>query len=51
MVPIIHQIHKYHTLVSGVIIAKGMKMCEYLQGTILLEKLPPSWKAYHGQVK
>jgi len=39
-------IHDYETLVFEVL-AKGMKMCEYLQASSLLEKLPPSWKDYH----
>ena len=40
------QIHECKILLSEVL-AKKMKMCEYLQAGSLLEKLPPSWKDYH----
>ena len=48
--PIMEQVHTYEKLFAEVL-AEGIKMCEILQGNVLIEKFPPSWSDYKNQVK
>ncbi|KAK4397915.1 hypothetical protein Sango_1267000 [Sesamum angolense] len=48
--PMMDQIHEYENLVADVL-SEGMKMCEILQASVLLEKLPPTWSEYQNHMK
>ncbi|KAL0358293.1 UNVERIFIED_CONTAM: hypothetical protein Sangu_0678700 [Sesamum angustifolium] len=44
------QVHEYENLVAD-ILSEDMKMCEILQGNVLLKKFPPSWNDYRNHLK
>ena len=48
--PIMEQIHEYENLVADVL-NEGVKMCETLQATVLLEKFPLSWNEFRNHLK